>query len=104
MKDPNAVAKAAKNRERKAAEYDWQSACLESQTREKQERALRAEAESQEALAKLMDRHYRAELRRQSQAAWMRGDYVTADRIAVLIGDPKPSDHEAAELRGEVRS
>lgn len=35
------------------------------------------------------------ELRRQSLAAYMRGDYATADRIAGLIGDPLPSEHEA---------
>jgi len=94
----------------------------EAHEREKQERALRAAAERQrddaiakadfeyqcrcEAASKKIE-HYDdclCELRRQSQAAWMRGDYVTADRIAELIGDPKPSDHEAAELRGEVRS
>lgn len=40
---------------------------------------------------------YAAELRRQSQAAWMRGDIVTADRIAELIGDALPSQHEAAD-------
>jgi hypothetical protein len=45
---------------------------------------------------------YEIELRRQSQAAWMRGDIVTADRIAVLVGDKRPSEHEAADLSAEV--
>lgn len=40
-----------------------------------------------------------AELRRQSLEAWMRGDIRTADRIADLIGDPRPSEHELADLR-----
>jgi hypothetical protein len=39
---------------------------------------------------------YEAELRRQVNEAWMRLDYKTADRIAALIGDPLPTEHEAA--------
>lgn len=39
----------------------------------------------------------KAELRRQLQAAWMRNDLKTADRIADLIGDKRPSEHEAAD-------
>lgn len=35
-----------------------------------------------------------SELRRQKNNAWMRLDFVTADRIAALIGDPLPSEHE----------
>ena len=41
------------------------------------------------------------ELRTQLTQAWMRLDYATADRIAVLIGDPKPSDHEREDLQPE---
>ena len=40
-----------------------------------------------------------AELSRQSREAWMRGDLSTADRIAALIGEPLPSDHEKADLK-----
>lgn len=47
----------------------------------------------------LMAADYRRELRTQVNAAWMRLDYTTADRIATLIGDPKPSDHEKADLK-----
>lgn len=42
---------------------------------------------------------YEAELRRQLLEAWMRADYVTASRIAKLIGDPDPIDHELEDLR-----
>lgn len=44
---------------------------------------------------------YQDELRRQIQAAWQRLDYYTADRLATLIGDPKPSDHEREDLQPE---
>jgi hypothetical protein len=36
-----------------------------------------------------------AELRDQLTKAWMRGDLKTADRIADLIGDRRPSEHES---------
>lgn len=39
------------------------------------------------------------ELRRQKQEAWMRGDLQTASRIAVLIGDFDPVEHEKADLK-----
>lgn len=58
-----------------------------------------------EAAVKMYE-HYdncKAELRRQLQAAWMRNDLKTADRIADLIGDRRPSEHEAADA-GEVRA
>ena len=42
-----------------------------------------------------------AELSRQSREAWMRGDLSTADRIAALIGQPLPSDHEKADLKAK---
>jgi uncharacterized membrane protein len=60
MKDDRAAQKRAANLKRKAAEYDWQTACLESQEREKQERALRAEAESKATAMKLELTGYRA--------------------------------------------
>lgn len=52
------------------------------------------------ATAPYLDRHQNhqvlldSELRRQKNKAWMRLDFVTADRIAALIGDPLPSEHE----------
>lgn len=52
------------------------------------------------ATAPYLDRHQNhqvlldSELRRQKNNAWMRLDFVTADRIAALIGDPLPSEHE----------
>lgn len=42
---------------------------------------------------------FEAELRQQKLEAWMRGDLKTADRIAALIGDSLPSEHELADLR-----
>lgn len=39
-----------------------------------------------------------AELLVQMQQAWMRADYRTADRIADIIGEPRPTDHEKAGL------
>lgn len=39
-----------------------------------------------------------AELIRQMREAWMRADYRTADRIADIIGEPRPTDHEKADL------
>lgn len=42
---------------------------------------------------------YDAELQRQLNEAWMRVDYATADRIADLLGVPKPSDHEKEDLQ-----
>ncbi len=44
-------------------------------------------------------REYISELRTQLQAAWQRLDCTTADRIAELIGDPKPTQHELADLK-----
>ena len=38
------------------------------------------------------------ELRRQSLEAHMRADFVTADRIAALLGDKLPSDFEKENL------
>lgn len=40
---------------------------------------------------------YIAELRRQKLEAHMRGDIRTADRLAALLGDPLPSEHEKAD-------
>lgn len=40
---------------------------------------------------------FRAELNRQVNEAWMRLDYATADRIADLLGVPRPTDHEAED-------
>lgn len=37
------------------------------------------------------------ELRRQGLEAYMRLDYVTASRIAKLLGDQDPVDHELEE-------
>jgi hypothetical protein len=42
----------------------------------------------------------RDELRRQSREAWMRLDYYTADRLAKMVGDPLPSEHELQDLKG----
>jgi len=39
-----------------------------------------------------------SELLRQMREAWMRLDYKTADRIADIIGEPRPTDHEKADL------
>jgi hypothetical protein len=41
----------------------------------------------------------RDELRRQSREAWMRMDYYTADRLAKMVGDPLPSEHELEDLK-----
>lgn len=41
---------------------------------------------------------YENELRRQVLDAWMRADYVTASRIAKLIGDADPIEHEFKDL------
>lgn len=41
----------------------------------------------------------RSELRRQLTEAWMRLDYATADRIADLLGERRPSDHEAEDTK-----
>ena len=38
----------------------------------------------------------RAELRTQMQQAWQRLDYKTADRIADILGEPRPTEHEKA--------
>jgi hypothetical protein len=38
------------------------------------------------------------ELLRQMREAWMRLDYKTADRIADLIGEVRPTDHEKEDL------
>lgn len=38
------------------------------------------------------------ELAHQMQKAYMRNDLESADRIAVLIGEKKPSDHEKEAL------
>jgi hypothetical protein len=46
---------------------------------------------------------YQAELRRQLNEAWMRLAYDTADRIAELIGEPKPSEHEAEDAKPDER-
>lgn len=40
-----------------------------------------------------------AELCRQGLEAWMRGDYQTADRLAALVGDPLPSEHEKEDSK-----
>lgn len=37
-----------------------------------------------------------AELLVQMQQAWQRLDFATADRIADILGEPRPSDHEKA--------
>lgn len=42
---------------------------------------------------------YENELRRQALEAWMRADYITASRIAKLIGDADPIEHELADLK-----
>jgi hypothetical protein len=54
------------------------------------------------ALIVLCDRYAKArdELRRQSRGAWMRLDYYTADRLAKMVGDPLPSEHELQDLKG----
>jgi hypothetical protein len=39
-----------------------------------------------------------AELLIQMQQAWQRADYRTADRIADILGEPRPTDHEKAGL------
>lgn len=39
-----------------------------------------------------------AELLVQMKQAWMRLDYATADRIADILGEPRPTDHEQAGL------
>ena len=39
------------------------------------------------------------ELRTQLQQAWQRLDYKTADRIADLLGEPRPTDHEAKDKK-----
>ena len=41
---------------------------------------------------------YESELRRQALEAYMRLDYVTASRIAKLIGDADPIEHELEDL------
>ena len=41
----------------------------------------------------------RAELRTQLQQAWQRLDYKTADRIADLLGEPRPTEHEAKDKK-----
>jgi hypothetical protein len=38
-----------------------------------------------------------AELRTQLQQAWQRLDYKTADRIADLLGEPRPTEHEGLD-------
>lgn len=43
------------------------------------------------------------ELRIQMGFAWMRLDYRTASRIAKLIGEPDPVEHEQADLKKEVK-
>jgi len=84
----------------------------DSQSREKQERALRAEAEAE--VAKLRERVAVLE------AAILDSRQETLFKLTCIesaieplrkavenrrwLGDPNPSDHEAAELRGEVRS
>jgi len=84
----------------------------ESHEREKQERALRAEAEAE--VAKLRERVAMLE------AAILDSRQETLFKLTCIesaieplrkavenrrwLGDPNPSDHEAAELRGEVRS
>lgn len=42
---------------------------------------------------------YREELRTQLQKAYQRLDFATADRIAALVGEMKPSDYEKADLK-----
>lgn len=39
-----------------------------------------------------------AELRQQLNQAWMRADYHTADRIADILGEVRPTDHEKEDL------
>lgn len=39
------------------------------------------------------------ELRRQGLEAYMRLDYTTASRIAKLLGDPDPVEHELDDLK-----
>lgn len=38
-----------------------------------------------------------AELKTQMQQAWQRLDYKTADRIADILGEPRPTDHEGLD-------
>jgi len=58
------------------------------------------ELEGRNETLRQMREHEIAELRRQKDAAWMRNDLTTANRIADLIGDKRPSDHEADALKG----
>ena len=53
--------------------------------------------------AKETDEEYVAilvsELKTQMQQAWQRLDYKTADRIADLLGEPRPTEHEAKDKK-----
>lgn len=87
------------------AELRARVAELEGQVTKANNRAEMEFLERQLAATKRIE-HYDnclCELRRQLQAAWMRNDLTTADRIADLIGDRRPSEHEAADA-GEVRA
>jgi hypothetical protein len=87
------------------AELRQKVAELERQVTKANNRAEMEFLERQLAATKRIE-HYDnclCELRRQLQAAWMRNDLKTADRIADLIGDKRPSEHEAADA-GEVRA
>lgn len=87
------------------AELRARVAELEGQVTKANNRAEMEFLERQLAATKRIE-HYDnclCELRRQLQTAWMRGDLKTADRIADLIGDNRPSEHEAADA-GEVRA
>jgi kynureninase len=59
------------------------------------------ELEGRNETLRQMREHEIAELRRQINAAWMRGDLRTGDRIADLIGAKRPSEHEADVLKKE---
>ncbi len=61
-------------------------------------RELKAAQDTLELVRRLRVHELEA-LRVQLQSAWKRLDYATADRIADLIGDQRPSDHKATDLQ-----